>query len=195
MQKYTLSLIFYVLTFGMASAYAQDLKTTITKNKELDSLRKKEDGTADSVIFTSKYIRYTTYKLTKDSIQTLPLDTGLNGIQNFSVLAQPRHPTVGTGVLGLAAMPMLFEPVKTIGFNAGFHALDYYTLNHNDVKFYRARSPFTSLYYVNGSEKEQVLKLTHTQNIKKNWNFGISEDFVQDNCWIGRKIHHFLVVN
>lgn len=172
MQKYILSLIFCVLTYGIVNVHAQDLKTTITKNKELDSLRKKEDGGADSVIFTSKYIRYTTYKLTKDSIQTLPIDTGLNGIQNFSVLAQPRHPTVGTGVLGLAAMPMLFEPVKTIGFNAGFHALDYYTLNHNDVKFYRARSPFTSLYYVNGSENEQVLKLTHAQNIKKNWNFG-----------------------
>lgn len=151
---------------------AQDLKTTVTQNKELDSLRKLEEGAKDSVIFTAKYIRYTTLKLTKDSIQTLPIDTGLTGIQNFSVLAQPRRPTVGTGVLGLAAKPLLFEPVKTIGFDAGFHSMDYYILNHDDVKFYKARTPFTSLYYVNGSEKEQVLKLTHTQNIKPNWNFG-----------------------
>lgn len=172
MLKITTFLSFFFFALCIANGFAQDLKTTVTKNKALDSLRKKEEEGKDSVVFTAKFVRYTTYKLTKDSIQTLPIDTGLNGIQNFSVLAQPRYPTVGTGVLGLSAMPLLFEPLKTIGFDVGFHALDHYLLSHDEVKFYRARSPFTSLYYVNGSDKEQVLKLTHTQNIKKNWNFG-----------------------
>lgn len=181
MQKNTIYLIFFLFVLCMVDGFAQDLKTTVTKNKELDSLRKKEEEGKDSVVFTSKFVRYTTYKLTKDSIQTLPIDTGLNGIQNFSVLAQPRNPTVGTGVLGLSAMPLLFEPVKTIGFDVGFHALDNYILTHNDVKFYRARSPFTSLYYVNGSDKEQVLKLTHSQNIKKNWNFGANFNRIGSN--------------
>lgn len=172
MNKSFYALLLFCLFFGIGSAFAQDLKTNVTNNKELDSLRKKEESGKDSVVFNAKYIRYTTYKLTKDSIQTIPIDTGLTGIQNFSVIAQPRKPTVGTGVLGLATRGLLFEPVKTIGFDAGFHALDAYVLNHDDVKFYRARTPYTKLYYVNGSEKEQVLKLTHSQNIKKNWNFG-----------------------
>lgn len=166
-------ILFCFLAFGLFDVYAQDLKTKIGANKQLeDSLRNVLDGHKDSVVFTAKYIRYTTLNLIKDSTQTLPIDTSLVGIQNFSVLHQPRRPTVGTGVLGLAAMPMLFEPSKTIGFDAGFHALDFYTLNNEDVRFYRARSPFSSLYYVNGGEKEQVLKLIHTQNIKKNWNIG-----------------------
>lgn len=165
--------LFCFLFFGFFDAYAQDLKTKIGANKKIeDSLRKVLDGEKDSLVFTSKFVRYTTLSLIKDSTQTLAIDTSLVGIQNFSVLNQPRKPTVGTGVLGLAAMPLLFEPTKTIGFDAGFHALDFYTLNNQDVKFYRARSPFSSLYYVNGGEKEQVLKLIHTQNIKKNWNFG-----------------------
>ncbi|RZL62011.1 MAG: hypothetical protein EOO93_10900, partial [Pedobacter sp.] len=147
MRKILAALLFCFLLFGLTTAFAQDLKTDVTKNKELDSLRKKEDESKDSVVFNSKFVRYTTHKLTKDSIQTIPIDTGLTGIQNFSIIAQPRRPTAGTGVLGLAARPLLFEPVKTIGFNAGFHALDYYVLNHEDVKFYRARSPFTNLYY------------------------------------------------
>ncbi|MFD0939609.1 putative porin [Pedobacter boryungensis] len=172
MQKISISILFCCFILCCANAFAQDLKTKVTNNKELDSLRKKEEGGTDSVVFSSKYIRYTTHKLTKDSIQTLPIDTGLTGIQNFSVLAQPRRPTVGTGVMGLAATSLLFEPSKTIGFDAGFHALDFYILNHEDVKFYQARTPFTSLYYVNGSDKEQVLKITHSQNIKRNWNFG-----------------------
>lgn len=152
--------------------FAQDLKTSVGDNKELDSLRKKEEEGTDSVIFTSKYIRYTTLRLTKDSIQTLPLDTSLNGVHNFSVLIQPKSPTIGLGNLGLSAMPLLFEPVKTIGFDAGFHTLDYYAMTQEDVRYYQARAPFTSLYYVNAGEKEQVFKVIHSQNINKNWNFG-----------------------
>ena len=172
MQKLIAPLLFCCLLFGASQLFAQDLKTSVTNNKELDSLRKKEEGQKDSVVFDSKYIRYTTLRLTKDSIQTLPIDTGLTGIQNFSVLQQPRRPTIGTGVMGLSAMSLLFDPRRNIGFDAGFHAMDYYSLNYDDVKFYRARTPFTSLYYVNGSEKEQVLKIVHSQNVNKNFNFG-----------------------
>ena len=173
MWKIKVSFIFFGLLFCFSNAFSQDLKTTINANKkEQDSLRKIVDGEKDSVVFSSKYIRYTTLKLTKDSIQTIPIDTSLVGFQNFNPLFQPKNPTVGTGNLGLAATSLLFNPRKTIGFDAGFHSLDYYVLNHEDVKFYKARSPFTSLYYVNGGEKEQMLKLIHTQNIKKNWNFG-----------------------
>jgi len=182
MQKTIKFVLFCALSFIMVNAFGQDLKTNINTNKkEQDSLRKTLDGEKDSLVFTSKFVRYTTLKLLKDSIQTLAIDTTLFGVQNFSVLGQPRRPTVGTGVLGLAAMPLLFEPVKTIGFDAGFHALDFYTLKNEDVRFYRARSPFTSLHYVSGGEKEQMLKIIHTQNIKKNWNFGATYDRIGAN--------------
>jgi hypothetical protein len=172
MRKILASLIFCCLSLAMVNVFAQDLKTSVTENKELDSLRKKEEASKDSVVFNSKYIRYTTLRLTKDSIQTIPIDTGLTGIQNFSLLFQPRKPRISTGVLGLAARPLLFEPLKTIGFDAGFHSLDDYALGHDDVKFYRARTAYTNLYYIAGGDKEQILKLTHSQNITKNWNFG-----------------------
>jgi len=173
MHKITVLFVFLGLSFCFSSAFSQDLKTTINANKKMqDSLRKVVDGEKDSIVFSSKYIRYTTLKLTKDSIQTIPIDTSLVGVQNFSPLVQPRNPTVGTGNLGLAARSLLFNPAKTIGFDAGFHSFDYYVLTQEDVKFYKARSPFSSLYYVNGGEKEQIFKVIHSQNIKKNWNFG-----------------------
>jgi hypothetical protein len=172
MYKRIVLFVFLLLSLGLGQLAAQDLKTTVKDNKELDSLRKKEEAGLDSVVFTSKYVRYTTLKLTKDSIQTLALDTSLNGFQNFSVLVQPRRPTVSTGNLGLAAMPMLFEPLKTIGFDAGFHALDYYAMTQDDVRYYKARTPFTSLYYVSAGDVEQVFKVIHSQNIRKNFNVG-----------------------
>jgi hypothetical protein len=170
-----LVLLVFCFTISSASAlFAQDLKTKVNDNKELDSLRKLEEEGKDSVIFNSKFIRYTTLKLTKDSIQTIALDTTLTGFHNFSVLVQPRRPTVGLGNLGLSAMPMLFEPLKTIGFDAGFHTLDYYALTNDDVRYYQARAPFTSLYYVNSGEIEQVFKVIHSQNVNKNLNIGLN---------------------
>lgn len=179
--------IFCFMTLGAGHIFAQDLKTSVNDNKLLDSLRKKEEGEKDSVIFTSKYIRYTTLKLTKDSIQTLGLDTSLNGFQNFSVIAQPRNPTIGTGNLGLPAMPMLFEPLKTIGFDAGFHSMDYYEMTHDDIKYYQARTPFTNLYYVSVGEAEQVFKVTHSQNIKPNWNIGANYNRIGANGYYMRQ--------
>lgn len=167
-----IAILIFLFSLIATLGFAQDLKTSIADNKELDSLRKKEEGSRDSVVFTAKYIRYTTYKLTKDSIQTLPIDTLLSNIQNYSPIAQPQRPMVGTGLVGLAATPLLYEPVKTIGFQAGFHALDSYKLMHDDIKFYRARSPFTSLTYISGGDDEQLLKIIHSQNIRPNWNFG-----------------------
>lgn len=172
MRNLKVLVVFLCLLFSMKSLHAQDLKTSIGNNKELDSLRAREENKKDSVVFTSKYIRYTTLALTKDSIQTFPIDTSLVGIQNFSAIVQPKSPTVNNGVLGLPARPMLFDPRKNIGFDPGFHTLDYYKMTHDDVRFYRARSQFTSLSYVNAGDNEQVFKIIHSQNIKKNWNAG-----------------------
>jgi len=141
---------------------------------ELDSLRRLEEEGLDTVIFTSKYIRYTTIGLLKDSTQTVPLDTTLKGFHNYNPINQPERPTLNLGNMGLAARDMLFNPSRTIGFDAGFHSLDAYRFTQDSVKYYRARTPYTSLYFVSGlaSLKEQVFKVTHSQNIKPNWNVG-----------------------
>jgi hypothetical protein len=173
----TIVLFFLIcISFGVQQAIAQDLKTTVNQNKELDSLRKKLENGKDSVIFTSRFVRYTTLKLTKDSIQTLALDTSLRGMQNFSPIVQPRRPTINTGNIGLAAKAMLFEPDKTIGFDPGFHSLDWYAMGHDDIVYYQARTPFTNLYYAGqySGDAEQIFKVMHSQNVKKNWNIGAS---------------------
>ncbi|MBY0244950.1 MAG: putative porin [Sphingobacteriaceae bacterium] len=168
-------ILFIFFFFCFTQVFSQDLKTKINENKKgRDSLRKALDTKLDSVVFDATYIRFTTLKLSRDSIKTIPIDTTLVGIQNFNVLYQPRNPTIGTGNLGLAARPMLFENTKNIGFDVGFHTLDYYLLNHEDIKFYAARTQFSSLYYVTGGDNEQVFKVIHSQNVNKNLNFALN---------------------
>ncbi|MBT2563587.1 putative porin [Pedobacter sp. ISL-68] len=174
MHKVVKICFFILLLLGINKTFAQDLKTSVGTNKELDSVRKKLDSGKDSVVFTAKYIRFTKLSLTKDSIVLLPLDTSTTNIQNYSPLLQPLHPTINNGNMGLAARPLLYEPSKRIGFDAGFHSLDYYALTPEDIIYYQARTPFTSLYFVSAGQKEQLFRAIHTQNIKKNWNVGLN---------------------
>lgn len=148
----------------------------LTDDELLDTLRKRDEHKGDSVIFTSKFIRITNERLLNDSTQVLPLDTTLTNFENYSALYQPRSPKIGLGNLGLAYRNLLFEPTKSIGFDVGLHFLNAYILKPEDVTYYRARTPFTNLYYVNGALKEQVFRVTHTQNIKPNWNAGFDFD-------------------
>jgi hypothetical protein len=165
---------FILLSLGFNRAFAQDLKTNVGTNKELDSVRKKLDAGKDSVVFTAKYIKFTKLALSKDSIILLPLDTSTVNIQNYSPLLQPLHPTISNGNMGLSARPLLYEPSKRIGYDEGYHSLDYYALTPEDIIFYQARTPFTSLYFVSAGQKEQIFRAIHTQNIKPNWNVGLN---------------------
>ncbi|RYY29882.1 MAG: hypothetical protein EOP41_01810 [Sphingobacteriaceae bacterium] len=146
----------------------------LTDDQLLDTLRKRDEHKQDSVVFTSKFIKVTNARLLNDSTQVVPLDTTLNNFENYSALYQPRSPKIGLGNLGLAYRNLLFEPRKTVGFDIGLHAFDAYLLKPEDVTYYRARTPYTNLYYVNGSLKEQLFSVTHTQNIKPNWNAGFN---------------------
>ncbi|MBS7566363.1 putative porin [Mucilaginibacter sp. Bleaf8] len=142
----------------------------------LDTLRKREEDKRDTVIYTSKFVKITNEYLLKDSTQVFPLDTGLNGFENYSPINQPRSPRIHLGNLGLPQRSLLFEPQKSIGLDVGMHSLDAYVLNPQDIDYYRTRVAYTRLFYVGGAftnpTAEQVFRAIHTQNLKPNWNVG-----------------------
>ncbi len=67
---------------------------------------------------------------------------------------------------------------KTVGFDAGLHALDAYMIGPQDINYYRARVAYTNLSFFSGafsnSNADQVFRLIHTQNVKSNWNFTVN---------------------
>jgi hypothetical protein len=150
----------------------------LTNDQLLDTIRKRQNNKKDTVVFNSKFIRVTNERLLKDSTQLFPLDTGLTNFENYSPLNQPRSPRISLGNTGLDEKSLLFEPSHTIGFDAGLHTLDAYLLNPEDINYYRARVPFTNLYLVAGSHKEQLFKVLHTQNINPHLNVGFNLNFL-----------------
>lgn len=163
-----------VISLATASTFAQISSTKQGKQElSMDSLRKKEENAKDSIVHTAKHVRYTLAELLKDSTQLIPLDTAITNFQNYSPINQPKDPSIGLGGLGLPYRDLLFNPSKTIGFNAGFHALDRYRLTIDSVHYYRAQSPYTELYYVDGGFiRGELFRVTHAQNITPGWNFG-----------------------
>ncbi|MES2109291.1 MAG: putative porin [Bacteroidota bacterium] len=151
----------------------------LTNDQQLDSLRKRQDRKKDSVVFNAKFIRVTSERFLRDSTVLFPLDTGLYNYENYSPLLQPRTPKISLGNTGLPARPLLFEPTRTIGFETGLHELDPYMLRPENINYYRARVAMTNLYLVGYTGvKEQLFKITHTQNVNPRLNVGFNLNFI-----------------
>ena len=57
------------------------------------------------------------------------------------------------GNLGSAARPLLFETQPRLGFDAGVHAFDLYTLQPSDLRFYRNSRSFSEVFFSQGSSQ------------------------------------------
>ncbi|MCH8330235.1 MAG: hypothetical protein IH946_02465 [Bacteroidetes bacterium] len=125
----------------------------------------------DSVVvkFDASDIYY--YKLS-DPRTYLNVDTGVDSIHLYKIVQRKSYVDVGNN--GSAHKPLIYKPNTDIGLDVGFHQLDLYYMNADDLRFYKTKPPFTRLYYVLGPKDEQNFKVTHTQNLKPNHNFGIN---------------------
>lgn len=72
---------------------------------------------------------------------------------------------------GNAARNLIFTPIMTPGFDAGFHAYDIYGFNHQKAKFYNTNRPYSELGYLIGAKQEQIINVQHTQNRGEKFNF------------------------
>lgn len=79
---------------------------------------------------------------------------------------------VNLGNLGTATRPLIFSPRVQPGWDHGFHAYDVYNFTISETKFYNTTRPYTEANYMLGSKSEQYILLSHTQNIRPNWNAG-----------------------
>lgn len=79
---------------------------------------------------------------------------------------------VTLGNFGTAARPLVFSPLMKAGWDPGFHVFDIYNFTLAETRFYNTTRPFSQADYLLGSQSEQMIRLTHTQNIRPNWNAG-----------------------
>jgi hypothetical protein len=95
-----------------------------------------------------------------------------NSLTDFQYYLERNH-------LGNSGLPynFLFPSLssETQNFNYSKNNYQNYFFLPEKQKFYNTRTPFTDLFYVIGSKKEQDFKMTFSYNVKKNWN--VTADF------------------
>ncbi len=171
--------IFFLLTltfaFGICTAqlpglsrFGQGSSTpSSSSNNKSDTSKSKKDKALgfehrinDSITISYKYF---------DSIRIAHLDSSINDFDKyFSLPSQYQY----MGNNGSAAYSLVYTPSLKPGWDAGFHAFDVYRFTLGDTKFYKTTKPFTQLGYMLATGKEMMVKATHTQNPKPNFNFG-----------------------
>lgn len=170
MKKCLFRLIFLVaLLAGAVEAQAQGDPQW---SSGLDEARKKEDNKKDTVIYSSRFVRYTTLAMLRQGTFTYQIDTVHRNFQYYNPQNQPFNPSINLGSYGLATRDLLFNPNKTIGLQSGFHSLERYLYRSEDVQYYRARAPYSELYNVGFFFDDQVLRAKITQNVNPRWNVG-----------------------
>ncbi|WP_257669366.1 putative porin [Parapedobacter tibetensis] len=163
-------LLLILCSFSFLSAlYAQEEEEW---SSALDSARAAEDNKEDTVIYTARYVRYTTLAMMKRGTFTYQIDTLHKNLQYYNMQNQPRNPSINLGSYGLATRDLLFIPDKTIGFQTGFRSLERYVYQPDSIKYYRARAPFSELYNVGFFFDDQIIRAKVTQNINPQLNIG-----------------------
>ena len=148
----------------------------------------------------------TRYRLESDlfnGIDTLyTLDTSYTAAHAYEFIQRPPY-YHNLGELGTAAQP-LFYRLPDIGHRLGVNVYDLYAFDHAaDVRYFDTRSPYSSLYYVQGSAGQQWLTVDFSRNITPRWNFGIKWRRLSSNRQIAqdanrrqntRADHHAVVI-
>lgn len=169
MKQFLLHLVMACAFMAASSyVYAQEAEWS----SALDSARALEDAKEDTVIYTARYVRYTTLGMLKHGTYTYQIDTLHKNFHYYNPQNQPRNPSIHLGNYGLATRDLLYVPNKTIGFQTGFHSLSRYLYLSDSVKYYRARAPFSELYNVGFFFNDQIIRAKVTQNVNPRWNVG-----------------------
>jgi hypothetical protein len=160
--SYLLSL-FLLFSSGMAFAQPTTSPTSGMPNKPLKDTSKTNTGK-----WRDDPVTITYQKL--NSAKTYIPDTALHTYQR-PPFTQPWYRDLGN--LGSPVNNLLFTPEERLGPSLGYHVMDVYRYNIEDLKYYTTSRPYSSFNYELGSKLEQTASLMHTQNVKPNWNFAI----------------------
>ena len=124
-----------------------------------DSLSfEKRNFAADSVNVQFKYL---------DTAKYLTFDSSINDFYR-RVPLKPWLANIGYN--GNPTRSMLFNPMRGIGWDGGFHALDPFAFTIHESRFMNTTKAYTELGYLVGSKAEQQISVLHTQNISPDWN-------------------------
>jgi hypothetical protein len=146
-----------------SSSRFQERSNERNGKSESDSLKfEKRNFADDSVDVRYRYLDTARYSV---------LDSSIN---DYFKRVPLKSEYIFLGNNGNATRPLLFSPMRSPGWDHGFHAFDPYRFTLEDTKFMNTTKPYTQLGFMIASKAEQNIDLIHTQNISPDWNFVVN---------------------
>ena len=127
---------------------------------------------ADSTLTVKTSIKYyleSDFKNGNASFQTL--DTSLENVDKVNQAIDFRFNYLG--VPGSAAQSLNFKDYSELTTRTSIRNFNIYYSSQDSINFFNVNKKFTDIKYHNGTFREQVISVLHTQNIVKGWNAGI----------------------
>ncbi len=102
-----------------------------------------------------------------------PIDTSITYFQQYDPLTYHNKLYSTLSNIGLAAKNQVFSPTLSSGYNLEYLSFKNYIFDNKQVKYYHQLQPFTEIFYVMGSKKEQNLKVKFTRQLFKGFTLGM----------------------
>ena len=100
------------------------------------------------------------------------IDTNPNGVEIFHNLYKNYTVFQDLGNIGTPSHPLLFNTDRNIGFRLCENPFEGYWMKPEETKYYNTKTPYTDLFYAQGSNELLYLLARHSQNITPRWNIG-----------------------
>ncbi|MBW6499296.1 MAG: putative porin [Bacteroidales bacterium] len=107
------------------------------------------------------------------------VDTTITGFQHYDFAHRAGFFFANKGNVGHATRQLQFSPVLGHDFPLdGGGLFQGYRLEHSQLRFYRPKHVFTDLFYVTGSEREQLFYALHNQKFHETLHAGFNYQLV-----------------
>lgn len=172
--KYVIILLFAGVILQMNEAYAQfpgGLKRLQGMGSSFRGGGGGGKGSSDSLSFEKRNFADDSVNVRFRYLDTARYSGFDSTIDDYYKRVAMKPEFVHIGHNGNAIRPILFTPLRGPGWDAGFHAFDPYAFTIENTRFMNTTKPFTQLGFLVGSKAEQLVNLTHTQNVQPDWNF------------------------
>ncbi len=102
------------------------------------------------------------------------IDTSIDNLEEYNFVQRATDEYINLGNTGTEAFPILFKPLTRTGFQNGLHQYDLYWLFMDSIRLYDLKKPFSELTMNLGLRQELNFSGRHSQNLGKNFQYGIS---------------------
>jgi hypothetical protein len=127
---------------------------------------------------STRYIKPSTQLMTEVEISRNQdwklVDTGFQRMEIFQPAFKKYVLFQDLGNVGTAARPLLFDVNRNIGFQYAYNPYDVYFMKAEEAQFFKTKTPYTDLFYAQGSNELIFLQAKHSQNILPRWNIGFA---------------------